>query len=155
MTAAHANTQKKKQKHNRLDRNRPDTHTPVTVINVLCMWKGQQTDSAHFHSVCVCEDTGGAVQLEAGHHTVRRGAEGGGAGFVVLKKCHKTALLNWWPIKLASARALDFLCLCLGCWPHSELFPLCYVFAFIEKQTETERKLVYQEHLFTFARLWC
>ncbi len=114
------NVKKKILKHNRLDRN---THThplsePVTVINVSCVWKGQQTDSGSFPQ-CVCV---------SGHRRSRpiRGwtphgppGRGWGAGFVFLKKCHKTTLLNWCPIKLAFARALDFLWLCVSCWPYS------------------------------------
>ncbi len=45
----------------------------------VCERDNKQT-AAHFHSVCVCvcvwADTGGAVQLEAGHHTVRQGGAG-------------------------------------------------------------------------------
>ncbi len=125
------NVKKKMLKHNRLDR---DTHThthththtplgePVTVINVSCVWKGQQTDSGSFpQCVCVCVCVSGHRRSRPIRGWTPHGppGRGWGAGFVFLKKCHKTTLLNWCPIKLAFARALDFLWLCVRCWPYS------------------------------------
>ncbi len=100
------------------------THSPQWACDsdkcVVCV-KGTTNRQRLISTVCVCVCVSGHRRSRPIRGWTPHGppGRGWGAGFVFLKKCHKTTLLNWCPIKLAFARALDFLWLCVRCWPYS------------------------------------